>query len=149
MTKIAHLDRKREQDSAVGERNDEKLTRVARATAKAGADVARESVEVAQSATEALAQRTADAAEELYETTRQLAKESPEVGHAFAELLGEQTRQSVDTLSAFARAVNWTEVAQAQSKLIADSFLRFSQFNARYGQFLLRGMTATASSPRR
>ena len=141
MTKIAHLDRKREQDSAVAERNDEKLTRVARATAKAGTDVARESVEVAQ--------RTADAAEDLYETTRQLAKESPEVGHAFAELLGEQTRQSVDTFSAFARAVNWTEVAQAQSKLIAGSFLRFSQFNARYGQFLLRGMTATAMSPRR
>ena len=141
MTKIAHLDRKREQDSAVAERNDEKLTRVARATAKAGADVARDSVQ--------LAQRTADAADDLYETTRQLAKESPEVGHAFAELLGEQTRQSVDTLSAFARAVNWTDVAQAQSKLIAGSFLRFSQFNARYGEFLLRGMTATATSPRR
>ena len=78
-----------------------------------------------------------------------MAKESPEFGHAFTELLGEQTRQSVDTLSAFARAVNWTEVAQAQSKLIAGSFLRFSQFNARYGQFLLRGMTATAASPRR
>ena len=106
-----------------------------------GADVARDSVQ--------LAQRTAEAADDLYETTRQLAKESPEVGHAFAELLGEQTRQSVDTLSAFARAVNWTEVAQAQSKLIADSFLRVSQFNARYGQFLLRGMTATATSPRR
>jgi hypothetical protein len=141
MTKIAHLDRKREQDSAVSERDDEKLTRVARATAKASTDVAREGVQVAQ--------RTADAAEELYETTRKLAKESPEVGEAFAELLGEQTRQSVDTLSAFARAVNWTEVAQAQSKLIAGSFLRFSQFNARYGQFLLRGMTATASSTRR
>ena len=45
MTKIAHLERKREQDSAVAERNDEKLTRVARATAKAGADVARDSVQ--------------------------------------------------------------------------------------------------------
>ena len=141
MTKIAHLERKREQDSAVSESDDEKLTRVARATTKAGADVARDSVQ--------LAQRTADAADDLYETTRQLAKESPEVGHAFAELLGEQARQSVDTLSAFARAVNWPEVAQAQSKLIADSFLRVSQFNARYGQFLLRGMTATASSTRR
>ena len=82
-----------------------------------------------------------------YEATRQLAKESPELGHAFTELLGEQTRQSVDTFSAFARAVNWTDVAQAQSKLIAGSFLRFSQFNARYGQFLLRGMTAAAASP--
>ena len=141
MTKIAHLERKREQDSAVAERNDEKLTRIARATARASADVARDSVHVAQS--------TADAAEDLYETTRQLAKESPEVGHAFAELLGEQTRQSVDAFSAFARAVNWTDVAQAQSKLIAGSFLRFSQFNARYGQFLLRGMTAAAASPRR
>ena len=149
MTKVAHLERKREQDSDVVERNDEKLTRVARATAKASADVARESAQVAQSTADALAQSTTDAAEELYETTRQLAEESPEFGRAFTELLGEQTRQSVDTFSAFARAVNWTDVAQAQSKLIAGSFLRFSQFNARYGQFLLRGMTATAMSPRR
>ena len=74
MTKIAHLKREHEQDSAVADRSDEQLSRVARATAKAGADVARESVQVAQS--------TADAAEDLYETTRQLAKESPEVGHA-------------------------------------------------------------------
>ena len=138
MTKIAHLERKREQDSAVAELNDERPTRVARATAKAGADVARESV-----------RRTADAAEDLYETTRRLAKGSPEFGHALRELLGEQTRQGVDTLSAFARAVDWAEVAQAQSKLIAGSFLRFSQFNARDGELLLRGMTATATSPRR
>jgi len=149
MTKIAHLQRKREQDSAVVERNDEKLTRVARATAKAGTDVARESVEVAQGATEALAQRTAGAAEDLYEMTRQLAEDSPEIGHAFTELLGEQTRQSMDTLSAFGRAVNWTDVAQAQSKLIADSFVRISHFNARYGQFLLRGMTAAPRLARR
>ena len=149
MTKIAHLERKHEQDSAVAERNDEKLTRVARATAKAGADVARDSVQLAQRATEALAQRATDVAEDFYGTTRQLAEELPEFGRDFTELLGEQTRQSVDTLSAFARAVNWTEVAQAQSQLIAGSFLRFSQFNARYGQFLLRGMTAAAASPRR
>ena len=77
MTKIAHLERKHEQDPAVAKPADEKLTRVARATAKASADVARESVQVAQSATEALAQRTADAAEDPNETTRQLAKELP------------------------------------------------------------------------
>ena len=139
MTKIAHLEPKHEQDGAVAERNDEKLTRVARATAKAGADVARYGVQGAQ--------RTADAAEDLLETTRKLAEESPEFGRAFTELLGEQTRQSVDTFSAFARAVNWSDVAQAQSKLIAGSMQRISQFNARYGAFLLRGMTAT--SPRR
>jgi hypothetical protein len=149
MTKIAHLDRKREQESAVDERNDEKLTRVARATAEAGADVARESVQLAQNATEVLAQRATDVAEDLSGTTRQLAEGSPEVGRVFADLLGDQTRQGMDTLSAFARAVNWTDVAQAQSKLIAGSFLRFSQFNARYSEFLLRGMTATATLPRR
>ena len=149
MTKIAHLERKREQDSAVAERNDEKLTRVARATAKAGADVARESVQLAQSATEAVDQSATDVAEDLYGTTRKLAEDSPEFGRDFADLLGEQTRQSVDTLSAFARAVNWTDVAQAQSKLIGGSFLRFSQFSARYGEFLLRGMTAAATLPRR
>ena len=141
MTKIAHLKREHEQDSAVADRSDEQLSRVARATAKAGADVASESVQVAQ--------RTADAAEGLSETTRKLAEESPEVGRAFTDLLGEQTHQSVDTLSAFARAVNWTDVAQAQSKLIAGSFLRFSQFNARYGELLLRGMTATPRLTRR
>jgi hypothetical protein len=55
----------------------------------------------------------------------------------------------MDTLSAFARAVNWTEVAEAQGKLIAGSWLRISQFNAQYGAILLRGMTATAKSARR
>ena len=55
----------------------------------------------------------------------------------------------MDTFNAFARAVNWTDVAQAQGKLIAGSFLRFSQFNARYGEFLLRGMTATPTLTRR
>ena len=90
MTKIAHLDRKREQDSAVADRNDEKLTRVARATAKAGADVARESVQLAQNATEVLAQSATDVAEDVYGTPRQLAGESPEFGRAFAELMGEQ-----------------------------------------------------------
>jgi ABC-type nitrate/sulfonate/bicarbonate transport system substrate-binding protein len=137
MTKIAHIKPEHEQDSAVAERNDEKVTRVARATSKAGADVARERVQVAQS--------TADAAEDLYETARQLAKESPEFGRAFTDL----TRQSVDTFSALARAVNWTDVAQAQSELIAGSLRRITQFNARYGALVLRGMTATATSPRR
>ena len=94
---------------------------------------------------ETLVRGTADAAESLSQTTRELAQESPEFGRAFTELVGEQTRQSVDTLGAFSRAVNWTEVAQAQRELIASSFLRFSQFNARYGQFLLRGMTATSA----
>ena len=141
MTKIAHLKREYERDRAVAERSDEKLTRVARATAKAGADVVRENDQVAQS--------TADATEDLYETTRQVAEESPEFGRDFAELLGEQTRQSVDTLSAFARAVNWTDVAQAQSKLFASSFLRISAFNARYAGFLLRGMAAIPKLSRR
>jgi hypothetical protein len=80
MTKIAHLKPDHEQDGTIAERNDEQLTRVARATAKAGADVARESGQVAQ--------RTAAAAEDLHETTRQLAKESPEFGRAFTDLLG-------------------------------------------------------------
>src|SRR5687768_12683966 len=100
MTKIAHLDRKREQDSAA-DRSAEKLTRVERATAKAGADVARESVQLAQEATEVLAESATDVAEDVSGTTRQLAEGSPEVGRAFADLLGDQTRQGMDTLSAF------------------------------------------------
>jgi len=148
MTKIAYPAREHEQDLDLADRDDDTFTQVARATVKAGAEVARESVQLAQSATEDLAQNATDVAEDVCGTARQLAEESPEFGRAFAELMGEQSRQSVDTLSAFARAVNWTDVAQAQSKLVAGSFLRMSQFNARYGQFLLRGMTATASSPR-
>jgi hypothetical protein len=149
MPKIAHLSREHGQDAASAERTQAQLTRIARGTANAGADAARESVQVAQSATEAVAQRATEVAENLYGTTRKLAEESPEFGRDFAELLGEQTRHNVDTLSAYARAVNWTEVAQAQSKLIAGSFLRFSQFSTRYGEFLLRGMTATATFSRR
>ena len=141
MTKIAHLERKHEHDRDVAERSAEKLTRVARATASAGADAARESTRLAQSAT--------DAAEDLRETARKSAEESTEIGRSLVELMGEQTRQSVDTVNAFARAVNWTDIAQAQSKLIAGSLLRISQLNARYGELLLRGMTATPTLPRR
>lgn len=140
MIKIAHLERKREQDSALSERTEE-LTRLARATARVGADVARESVQLAQSTTQA--------AEGLYETARKSAKESPEFGRAFVDLLGEQTRQSVDTVNAFARAVDWTDIAQAQGKLIAGTLLRMSQFNAHYHELFLRGMTAIPPSPRR
>ena len=88
--------------------------------------------EVAQNATEASLRRD-DVAEDLSRRRASWRRNRPRLADAFTELLGEQTRQSVDTLSAFARAVNWTDVAQAQSKLIAGSFLRFSQFNARYG----------------
>ena len=69
MTKIAHLKPEQEQDGAIAKRTEERLTRVARATANVGADVARESVEVAQ--------RTADVAEDMSETTRKLAEKSP------------------------------------------------------------------------
>ena len=141
MARIAHLERKHEGDSAVTERNDETLARVARATASVGDDVARASTRLAQSVT--------DAAEDLRETTRKAAEESTEINRAFAEILGEQTRQSLDTVNAFARAVNWTDIAQAQSKLIAGSLLRISQLNASYRELLLRGMTATPTSTRR
>lgn len=149
MPKIAHLNREHEQDGAIAKRTDEKLTRVARAAPKPSTDVARESVQVAQSATEVAAQSATDVAENLYAKTRKLAEKSPEFSQDFAELLSEQTRQSMETLGAFAHAVNWSEVAQAQTKLMASSFLRFSQFSARYGEFLLRGMSATTTLPRR
>lgn len=138
MPKIAHIKREQDQNSAVAERNAEQTSRDARATVKAGVDVARESVQVA-----------ADATHDLYETTRQMAKESPEFGHAFTGLLQEQTRQSMATLSTFARAVNWTDVAQAQSKFITDSIQRISAFNARYGESMIRGMTAITAQSRR
>ena len=137
MTKIAHIKARREQDTSLRERSAEKLTRIARATADA-ADAAREG-----------AQSVTDAAEDLRETARKSAEESTEIGRSFVELMGEQTRQSVDTVNAFARAVNWSDIAQAQSRLIAGSLLRIGQFNARYRELLLRGMTATPTLPRR
>lgn len=141
MTKIAQFVPEHERGSAVAERNDEKMTKAVRATANAAANATRESVDVARSAV--------DATEDNIETMRDIAKGSPELGHAFAEAMMDQTRQSADTLSAFARAVNWHEIAQAQNKLIAGSILRFGQFSARYSEFLLRRMTATPASSRR
>lgn len=149
MPKIAHLNRDHAQNDANAARGGEKLTETVRATAEAGANAARESVQLAQDATDAVARKTADVAETLYGATRKLAEDAPEFSRDFAELLAEQTQQNADALNALARAVTWTDVAEVQSKLIAGSFLRFSRFNARYGAFLLRGMTATAASPRR
>src|SRR4051812_21816707 len=124
MTKIAHFERENERDNSLADRSDKQLARAARATARAGADAAGETAQ--------LAQKAADVTEGVYQTTRTLAETSPEVGQAFAELLAEQTRQNMDTVSAFARAVNWTEVLKAQSRLMAGSLQRLSQFNARY-----------------
>jgi hypothetical protein len=138
MTKIAHIEREHEQDVSVSERKNEKLTRVARATVEAGADAERKS-----------AQRVTEAADDLYEASRKSAEESTEIGQVLLGLVEEQTRQSMDTWTVFARSVNWAEVAQAQSKLFADSLLRISQFNVRYREFFLRGMTLAATSPRR
>lgn len=141
MTKIAHRTRDQEQNGALAERNEEVLTQVARASEKMGADVVRDAANVSRSA--------ADAVEKLNETTLQLTKESPELGRAFAELLEEQTDESAETLSVFARSVNWSDVMHAQSRLMNSSFMRISQFNARYGQFMLRGMTAIPTLARR
>jgi hypothetical protein len=141
MPKIAHLENKGEPDSSNAERNGEQLTRTARATVKAGAKVARESAEQAQ--------QTIDTAEDLGAKASTSVEQTPEVGRAFAELVGEQARQNVDTASTIARAVNWPDVMEAQSRLVAGSLQRVSQFNARYREFLLRGMTAISTSPRR
>jgi ABC-type transporter Mla subunit MlaD len=134
MPKIAHLERENERDNSLVERSDEQLTRAMRATAKASADVAAENIQ--------LVQRTAEVGDDLHRAPRPLAEDSPEVSRALAELLAEQARQNVDTVSAFTRAVNWTEVVEAQSRLIAGSLQRISQFNARYRAFFLRGMVA-------
>lgn len=142
MTKIARPGTENDQLRPVpAAHSDAMLTQVARATDAASAAGASGAIQVAQGAV--------DAVEDLHATMRQGAQEVPEFGRAFADLMEEQTRESVDTLRTFAQAVNWSDVAQAQGKLVTRSFLRIAQFNARYAQSLFRGMAVMPAALRR
>lgn len=160
MPKIAHLS-DTQQDTVVAARNEDQMTRVSRATvkagaetpktrdgvarapARAGADTAKAGAGVVRAKLQVVA-NTSEENQDLHESTRKLTEENWQFGRAFAELLGEQNRENMETLGAIATAGSWKEVVQAYRNHAASSFLRISRFNTRHGQFLLSGMTATA-----
>ena len=76
------------------------------------------------------------AAEERHDTARQAAEDSAELGRTFVDLIGEQTRHNMVAATAFGRAVDWADLAQAQREFISGSFERWSQLNDRYRENL-------------
>lgn len=142
MPEIARMQDRQDKDKAEADRGSGpgKLTKMARAPA--GAETGHASPEPAHAAGDS---RPED---------RQEAGQGPEaepgtVQQLVAEFLAEQTRQGMDAFGACARAGSWTDVADAQGRLVADSLTRIGRFNLRCGELLLRGMTTVPAAFRR
>jgi hypothetical protein len=65
------------------------------------------------------------------------------------EILGDQTRHSLEAATALGRARSLAEAAQVQSDFIGGSFGRIGRLNERYLALLRGGMMSSPSSVRR
>ena len=93
-------------------------------TAKTGAEQASDTAEVTREATDRVEdvahrdfqviQRTANAVGEVHrEMAQRSAEHTAELGRVLVDLLQEQTRYNLETLSALTGAVDWDQVAKA------------------------------------
>jgi hypothetical protein len=100
-----------------------------RSTAEAGARVT--SI-AARSGLETI-QRTARTATEAgQETMSRATQGTTDLGQMLTELWKEQTRHNLEAMTAFGRAVNWTEVVRVQGQFVRASFERMTQMNRSY-----------------
>jgi hypothetical protein len=98
------------------------------------------------------------AAEVERAVARRSAEGTAELGRALVELVGEQTRQNLETLKALneavawdraAKAVDWDRVLRIQSEYLRVSLERAAQFTQRYLEVSQTVATAAASAARR
>jgi hypothetical protein len=118
----------------VGKRTAEQTTAVAREATERGENVARRGVHAVR--------RTVDAAAEVEgAVARRSAEGANELGQALVDLLNQQTRHNLETLTALgsavdwdrvAKAVDWGRVVQIQSAYLRVSFERAAQLTQRY-----------------
>ena len=131
-----------------GKRTAEQGAAVTREAAERTEDVARQGLQAAQ--------RTAEAAGEAQrEVARRSAEHTAELGRVLADLLQEQTRHNLETLSALAGAVDWDQVAKAvdwdrvlrlQGEYLRASLERGAQLTRRYLEAGQAAMAATANA---
>jgi hypothetical protein len=117
----------------------------AQGAAQAGAGAMRSGLQVVQ--------RAADTAGEAQrETAQRSAEGTAELGQAWMELVQQQGRQNVQTLTALTRAVRWDEVLQAQGEFLRASVERMAQFTQRWletSRSVMGSATAAAARDRR
>jgi hypothetical protein len=97
----------------------------AQGAAQAGAGAMRSGLQVVQ--------RAADTAGEVQrETAQRSAEGTAELGQAWMELVQQQSRHNVQTLTALTGAVRWDEVLRAQGEFVRASVERMAQFTQRW-----------------
>jgi plasmid stabilization system protein ParE len=134
-------------------------------TAEQGKRAADQAAEGAREATE----RVVDAARQglhvveravgaAAEVERRSAEGTAELGRAFVDLMGQQTRQNLETLKALSEAVDWDQVAKAvdwdrvlqiQSEYLRVSLERAGQLTQRYLEVSQAVVSQAASVARR
>jgi hypothetical protein len=80
------------------------------------------------------------------ETARQSAEGTAELGKLWLELLGEQTQRNLVIATAFSKAVDWEEVARAQSEYMRASMERMNQLNSRYLEIVQAVMAVSVAA---
>lgn len=78
----------------------------------------------------------------------QAASEDASYEMSVLEILGDQTRHSLEAAMALGRARHLAEVAQVQSDFLSDSFGRAGQLGERYLALLRGGMMSPSSNSR-
>jgi hypothetical protein len=127
------------------ERATKEAAQQAQGAAQAGAGAMRSGLQVVQRAAEATG-------EAQRETAQRSAEGTAELGQAWMELVQQQGRQNVQTLTALTRAVRWDEVLQAQGEFLRASVERMAQFTQRWletSRSVMGSATAAAARDRR
>ena len=97
-----------------------------------------------------VAQRTAEAAGEVQREVAQRSSEhTTELGRVLVDLVQEQTRHNLKTLSALASAVDWDRVLRIQGEYLRVSLERGAQLTRRYLEASQAVITATANSAKK
>jgi hypothetical protein len=118
----------------VGKRTADQTVAVTREAADRTANVARRGVQVVRRSVEA-------AAEVESAVARRSAEGTAELGQVLLDLMNQQTRHNLETLTALthavdwervAKAVDWNRVVQIQSEFVRASFERATQLTQRY-----------------
>jgi hypothetical protein len=135
----------------VGKRTADQTAEVTREAAERGENVARRGVQVVR--------RTVDAAAEVEGAVAYRSAEgASELGQVLVDLLNQQTRHNLETLTALGSAVDWERVAKAvdwdrvveiQSAYLRVSFERAAQLTQRYFEVVQAVTLAAADAAQR
>jgi hypothetical protein len=130
----------------------EKTAETARSAVRGGAEAAQATVRTSiQAATRAarrdlpMVQRAADTTGEVQRAmVQQLAASTSELSQILMDVVKEQNRHNLETLSALTRAVRWDEILQAQSAFLRISLERMAAFGRCYAEVTQAVLTSAS-----